>query len=84
MIGIIIFISVAVIALALTIYLSLKTKIKCPDCNSEKIIKTGNRKYHESPNLATLGSPNSYYMYEYKCKECDKLFWLKKKAIIFN
>lgn len=80
----IIIIFIVAIAISVTLYLSLKKKNKCPYCKSEKIIRTGGKKYLESPPIALWGSPDSYYEFEYKCENCNKLFWEKQKAVITN
>jgi hypothetical protein len=72
--GTLIFIIVAVIILFVTIYFSLKSKIRCPKCKSNLIVQTGNKKYEEDPPLALAGSPDSYNSIEYKCSKCGYIF----------
>lgn len=81
---IIIFLIIAVVVIVVTIYFSLKNKLRCPNCKSERIERTGNKKYEEDPPIAIYGSPDSYYGLEYKCSDCGHLFWEKQKAVIFN
>jgi DNA-directed RNA polymerase subunit RPC12/RpoP len=80
----IILLTLVIVAISATIYLSLRTKDKCPHCRSKKIIQTGERKYLESPPIALWGSPDSYYEFEYKCENCNQIFWKKQKAVITN
>lgn len=79
-----IFIIIAVVLVAATLYFSLKSKVRCPSCRSINIDLTGNIKYKEDPPLAFVGSPDSYNELEYKCNNCGQLSWKKQKAVIFN
>ncbi len=81
---IIVFIVIFLISIALIILYQRKDKICCPNCKSTEIVITGNKKYKESPALALWGSPDTYYKYEFRCKNCGHLFWMEQKSIIFN
>jgi Protein of unknown function DUF82. len=80
---IIIFVLIAAVSVSLIIYLSLKRKTKCSNCNSADVVITGKKKYEEDP-VAISGSPNSYHQIEYKCNNCGNTFWKPKDAAIFN
>jgi transposase-like protein len=80
----IIIIIIVIAAISVTIYFSLKKKIVCPNCRSDKVILTGEKKYKEDPPFAFWGSPDSYYEYEYRCENCNQVFWKKQKTVIIN
>lgn len=82
--GKIIFLIIAVVSIPITVYLTMKSKIRCPNCKSSDVIKTGNKMYKEEPPLAAYGSPDSYHTFEYKCPKCGSIFWKEQKAIVFN
>lgn len=82
--GTLIFILIAIILIALTLFFSLRQKKSCPFCNSSNIAKTGIKIYKENPDLAMYGSPSSYNQLEYKCISCGKTFFIEQKSIIFN
>lgn len=82
--GTIIIIFIILISITVTIYLSLKSKPTCPHCGNKKIFPTGEKKYIENPPVALWGSPDSYYEFEYKCENCNQIFWKKQKAVIIN
>ena len=82
--GIAIFIIVVLVIVSATIYISLKSKTHCPNCNSKNIVMTGKKIYKETPPIALYGSPGSYHEFEFKCSKCGHLFWERKKALIFN
>jgi len=79
----IIFIILAIIFGSLVFYLTVKKKIKCPNCQSSDISSTGQKRYQEDP-VAIQGSPSSYHELEYKCNKCGEVFWTSKEAAIFN
>ena len=79
-----IFLLTAIILVLLTVYFTLKRKIKCHNCFSRDVIKTGKKIYKEDPPIAVFGSPDSHHELEYKCNNCGNIFWEKQKAIIFN
>jgi transposase-like protein len=83
LLNIIILSVLSVFVVILFIYFQNK-KTVCPNCKSKSIIRTGNKKYKESPNLAWFGSPDSYYEVEYKCSKCGNTFWEKQKAVLFS
>ena len=62
----------------------IEEKQRCPNCESSNIYKTGNRQYKESPPLAAFGSPDYYYKFEYKCNNCEHIFWVEQKSTVFN
>ncbi len=80
---ILIFSLIAVILVFLTVYFTLKRKIKCHNCFSRDVNMTGEKRYKED-QIAVFGSPNSYHEIEYKCKKCGNVFWEPKEAVIFN
>jgi DNA-directed RNA polymerase subunit RPC12/RpoP len=80
---ILIFLIVAVFFVALTIYFTIKRKIKCNKCSSQDISRTGEKRYKEDP-VALWGSPSSYNEIEYKCNKCGNVFWNPRDAAIFN
>lgn len=82
--GTVVFIIFALLIISVTIYFTLKNKNHCPNCNSTDIVCTGKKIYEEDPQIAVYGSPRSYHKLEYKCKNCEHLFWEKQKAAIFN
>jgi hypothetical protein len=63
-----------VFIIAFTFYFAKKKELKCRDCGSDQIIRTGNRR--EIPRskkpIIGVGLP---YEYEYQCKKCGSLFW---------
>jgi uncharacterized protein with PIN domain len=79
-----IFLVVTAALVIITIYFSLKKKNVCPDCHSNDVLPTGNKRYKENPAIAVAGSPDSYRELEYKCSKCGSIFWIQPKAIIFN
>lgn len=80
----ILFFTIIVISILLTVYFSLKKRIICPNCRNEKVTRTGGKKYKENPPIALWGSPDSYHEFEFKCEICGEVFWAKEKAVIFN
>jgi DNA-directed RNA polymerase subunit RPC12/RpoP len=80
---ILIFLFIVIFFVTLTIYFTIKRKIKCTKCSSQDISKTGEKRYKEDP-VALCGSPNSYTEIEYKCNRCGNVFWNPQDASIFN
>ncbi|NCS90227.1 MAG: hypothetical protein CO137_01250 [Candidatus Magasanikbacteria bacterium CG_4_9_14_3_um_filter_32_9] len=82
--GTIVFILFAVIVVAVTIYLSLREKKKCPNCESQNITKTGKKIHEEETSIAVISSPTSYHKFEYKCNDCGHLFLIKQRSLLFE
>ena len=81
---IMVFIAAAIVLIIVTIYFTLEHKLRCPNCKSSDLVKTGDKIYKEEPSLAAYGSQDSYHSFEYKCLKCGDIFWKERKAIIFN
>lgn len=79
-----VFMIVSIIVVTILFYYVINKKEKCPNCKSVNFETTGNHRYCESPYLAAYGSPDSYKEYECRCNDCNYIFWLAKKTIIFN
>jgi len=82
--GTTIFILIAVIVVAATIYFSLRERKKCPNCESKNITKTGKKIHEEETSTVIIASPTSYNKLEYKCNDCGHLFLIKQRALLFE
>ena len=70
----------AILIISVFIYF-LKEKPTCIKCGSKNVVRTGKTRYKESPDLAIAASPEAYNEAEYKCLDCENLYWERRKTV---